>query len=79
MELCEFNLETYIPHLWEPTSLEKLTLVDQSPLIVKLESRIKYIWAIMCQIAKGVAFIHQQKEVHRDLKPRNGNSLLIST
>jgi serine/threonine protein kinase len=72
MELGEFNLETYIPHLWEPTSLEKVTLVDQSTLIVKLESRIKYIWAIMSQIPKGVAFIHQQKEVHRDLKP-HGN------
>ena len=77
MELCKFNLETYIPRLWESTSLEKVALVDQSPLVVKLESRIKYIWAIMCQIAKGVAFIHRQKEVHRDLKLRNSNILIL--
>ena len=28
------------------------------------------------QIADGLAFIHQQREIHRDLKPQNGSYLL---
>lgn len=66
MELCEFNLEKYIPPLWEPTSLEKMqNSIDWS-------SRIKYIGSIMGEIASGVSFIHLRKMVHRDIKPRNG-------
>ena len=72
MDLCDFNLEQYIPLLWEPTSLEKVNLTSQLRGHVSLGSRTIYIWAIMCQIAKGLSFIHGQKEVHRDLKPRNG-------
>jgi serine/threonine protein kinase len=30
------------------------------------------MWQIMMDICSGVAFIHEQKYVHRDLKPRNG-------
>ena len=71
MELCDFNLEHYIPVLWEPTSLEKITLHSEKEAPVNFSSRMKYIWSIMCQIAKDLAFIHDQNEVHRDLKPRN--------
>ena len=73
MELCNFNLEHYIPLLWEPSALEKINLSSIKEFTVDLSSRIKYIWAIMSQIASGIAFIHFQKEVHRDLKPRNGS------
>ena len=30
------------------------------------------IWSILHQITNGVEFIHSHREVHRDLKPRNG-------
>ena len=31
----------------------------------------QFIWGIMVQIANGLLFIHEQGEVHRDLKPQN--------
>jgi serine/threonine protein kinase len=30
----------------------------------------------MSQIVNGLAFIHRNHEVHRDIKPRNGKFLL---
>ena len=59
MELCDFNLETYISQRW----------VD------RLEDRFKLpqILRIMRDITNGITFIHETKEIHRDLKPRNGN------
>lgn len=32
------------------------------------------MWNIMSQIASGISYIHSQGEVHRDLKPLNGQS-----
>jgi serine/threonine protein kinase len=72
MELCDFNLEHYITVLWEPNNLEKMYSGWQTESTVDWSSRLSEIWIIMSQIAHGVAFIHRQKEVHRDLKPRNG-------
>ena len=37
-----------------------------------LRSREMEMWNIMTQISNGVAYIHGQGEVHRDLKPLNG-------
>jgi serine/threonine protein kinase len=31
----------------------------------------QFIWGIMVQISNGLLFIHNQGEVHRDLKPQN--------
>ena len=30
------------------------------------------IWTIMSDITKGLAFLHEHRQIHRDLKPRNG-------
>ena len=59
MELCSYDLEVYIYHLWRPESYEGAN------------SRMDIVWDIMVQIANGVSFIHSKNEVHRDLKPRN--------
>lgn len=76
LELCEFTLECYIKErLWKPTSEEIADAAgEQGGPKLELLTRTRYIWAIMFQVASGLEFIHGLKEVHRDLKPRNGNS-----
>jgi serine/threonine protein kinase len=75
LELCEFNLEWYIKkRLWKPTG-EELSETGSSRLPqLELLTRARYIWVIMMQVASGLEFIHGLKEVHRDLKPRNGRT-----
>jgi serine/threonine protein kinase len=66
MELCHFNLETYIYENVEPciwgTSLYGATGLPCFPQFQR----------ILRSIALGLEFLHKAKEVHRDLKPRNG-------
>jgi serine/threonine protein kinase len=35
------------------------------------------IWTIMNHLASGLVFLHSHGHVHRDLKPRNGTSILL--
>jgi serine/threonine protein kinase len=73
MELCDYNLETYIKlKLWKPTHFEKRLLDSNGDPPIDVVPRMKYIWIIMKDIASGVHYIHQEKEIHRDLKPKNG-------
>ena len=44
------------------------TLVHDSVTSLRSEQ----IWNIIIQIADGLAYIHIQHEIHRDLKPQNG-------
>lgn len=63
MELCNLNLEDYNKSNWT-----RIQYAHRIPIgSLELE-----IWNIMMQIANGLMFIHEQHEVHRDLKPRNG-------
>jgi len=55
MELCDINLEEYI--------------YGRQALHDPCDTR--KIWSIMAQITDGLTFIHNQNEVHRDLKPTN--------
>jgi serine/threonine protein kinase len=64
MELCQFNLEDYIRGGW-PDGFDIKSRFASKEMIV--------IWEILGDIAKGLTFIHSLKEVHRDLKPRNGS------
>ena len=56
MEYCNSNLENYM-HGFKSRG-KRLPMHK--------------VWSIMQDVASGVAYIHQQGEVHRDLKPRNG-------
>ena len=58
MELCDYNLENHMKGGWKYMSILK-----KWAAVVKITS----------DLANGIAFIHDHKEIHRDLKPRNGN------
>src|SRR5208282_6015576 len=71
MELCEQNLDAYIQHKWtlnvKETASDFMAFHKLSPAV-----RLSQLGVIMKDIAKGVAFIHSHREIHRDLKPQNG-------
>jgi serine/threonine protein kinase len=62
MELCDFNLQTFLENQRSNHTDEHWT---QLPL------------KILTDIGNGVAFLHSQFEVHRDLKPLNSKARLI--
>lgn len=66
MELCEYNLFQY---LYADTSNPFNGTISFRDLALNLKR--KQAWNIMEQITKGVMFLHNQGEVHRDLKPKN--------
>lgn len=60
MELCDYNLETYMNGKWMSMSgLDRLTQGGK----------------IVTDIANGLAFIHGNNEIHPDIKPRNSTLL----
>ena len=62
MELCEYNLDAWIHRVNGGLNNSSAG-----------ESRVSKIWEVMLDIIRGVMYIHSQKQVHRDLKPRNGS------
>jgi serine/threonine protein kinase len=71
MELCVLNLEGFI----EGNFGHVLGLPQYlDPGYAKEELGCLNMWSIMMQITSGVEFMHDFKELHRDLKPRNGMS-----
>jgi eukaryotic-like serine/threonine-protein kinase len=64
MELCEFNLEQYIYEF--DTADRMLPALDMTNLL-----------KIMRDVCRGLAFIHECKMIHRDIKPQNSISVLI--
>jgi serine/threonine protein kinase len=76
MERCDLNLEVYILRDWTPklhTIVPFFTAIDLCPTVEK----INQVGEIMRDVVKGVAFIHSQQMIHRDLKPRNGSRILL--
>ena len=48
---------------------------ESIPYLTRDNSSVLQIWTVMSQIASGVEYIHRQRQVHRDIKPGNGDSL----
>jgi serine/threonine protein kinase len=69
MELCELNLEEYI----RGRKTGVYGLLDWAKAI-KRGHAIFLIVAIMQQLLSGLIFIHNHREVHRDLDPKNGKT-----
>jgi serine/threonine protein kinase len=68
MELCDLSLENYIQRRWTPLMEEKVPYFTAE---IPSRMRMAHIWDVMEDVTRGVTFIHQHKEIHRDLKPRN--------
>lgn len=57
--------------------LEEYIQQEQSQTSLPQRLDVSMIWNIMKDITNGVAFIHNHMEVHRDIKPTNGITLLF--
>jgi serine/threonine protein kinase len=75
MELCDTDLKRYI-------NGERVIIGDETMAHTRnnlayvaqdcsTELKLRNIWMIMTQIARGVKFIHGVGHAHRDLKPAN--------
>jgi serine/threonine protein kinase len=73
MELCDMNLNDFIHPKTAPDPSK-----THLPCFVKgggTDSLLQ-IWTVMNQIASGVEYIHRQSQIHRDIKPGNGDTQL---
>jgi len=68
MELCDFNLETFIYNIDFDRFKSDFETTGKS----MEEVRLGNLWTITIDIVRGLHFIHGHGQVHRDLKPRNG-------
>jgi len=62
MELCDFNLQQWI---YEPDTLNGMPTLDMRTML-----------KIIRDVGRGLAFIHENKKIHRDIKPQNSTPLL---
>ena len=72
MELCDIDLSQYIKGTHSVTGVHGL------PVWNKENPDIFLITAIMQQLLSGLAFMHKEDKVHRDLDPRNGKVLHLA-
>jgi len=68
MEFCDLNLQEYIYDFERRGSTASKGL---SPLDTKA------VLQIMRDVSRGLTFIHERKEVHRDIKPHNSNPVVL--
>lgn len=77
MELCDSNLHDYIHGvrtLQDDTEpFDDMKFPVYVPRNISLLTKLRNTWTIMSHISDGLKFIHAHSQVHRDLKPRNGN------
>ena len=71
MELCAYNLESYI----HSQKTESSCLRHRENSRAQFLKQTKVILQIAAQIATALGYIHGLKEVHRNLKPKNGFSV----
>ena len=72
MERCAFNLEKHILSLHRKASKPERGTISHTESS-EHEKILFTVQEVMIDITSGVSFIHSHKQIHRDLKPRNGN------
>jgi serine/threonine protein kinase len=72
MEYCESTLKDYIDNF--SSFIEKWPIVDLGDHYNDNAKKWSRIGKIMRDVLSGLAFIHSNREIHRDLKPCNGLS-----
>ena len=65
MELCVMNLANFIDADLKPSQYLNPACPEDGLECLSL-------WRIMHDITSGLAHIHRHRELHRDIKPRNG-------
>ena len=74
--LCDCTLETYIygdrDFLFDEEWHKRAVNIAVVPKDDFVFMRLMNILDIMSELTEGLSFIHACKQVHRDLKPRNG-------
>jgi serine/threonine protein kinase len=77
MEYCDLTLADYIRGNQELV-VRTYELLDAEGDLISDEKLLKWhdLVQIMKDIVKGLNFIHSNREIHRDLKPRNSSSPL---
>lgn len=68
MELCDIDLASYLDD-----KLKSEVPAFRGVRSIVSDMRID-VWEVLNDITEGLIFIHRLKEIHRDLKPRNGTS-----
>jgi serine/threonine protein kinase len=75
MELCDVDLSAYIDGKGAGTLLAKRIFgMDRA-----LSEGMTATWEILKDITDGLIFIHELKEIHRDMKPRNGITVCLAS
>jgi len=69
MELCVLNLEEFIRRNLK----SELGIANYFDPSHNHELKFLSLWSITDQIAAGLEFLHTHGELHRDMKPRNGD------
>ena len=70
MELCAYDLDNYI--YTQTKKIESSRLRRQENSGAQFLKQTKVMLQIAAQIATGLGYIHSLREVHRNLKPKNG-------
>src|SRR5438876_20213 len=75
MELCDLNLDVYLYQQWTPQLCKDVPYFTNN---LPQHKRMDQVLTILRHIASGVAFIHENDQIHRDLKPRNSEVQFVS-
>lgn len=82
MELCDLDLKDYIHGERSIGNDNAITQDSTNVVFVSkdcgLQLKLQNAFTILSHITDGLEFAHEHKLVHRDLKPGNGNSVLLS-
>jgi serine/threonine protein kinase len=72
VELCDLTLHDYV----HPETPSKLPQSITRFVRGGSWHSVFQIWTVISHIARGVEYVHEKDHVHRDIKPRNGISLI---